>query len=177
MPGVIIPRKTIGELRRLIDEADQPIQVALSDTRIRFAFGSRVLTSKLIDGTFPDYQRVIPTGNDTVIEVDSQAFADAVDRVSTISTEKSRAVKLVFGDGGITLSASSPEAGVATEEVEISYSGPKIEIGFNSRFLLDIAHQIESGTAQISLADASSPTIMRDVSDSSALYVIMPMRV
>ncbi len=136
-----------------------------------------MLTSKLIDGTFPDYQRVIPKGNDTVIQVDSRAFADAVDRVSTISTEKSRAVKLTFEDDRITLSANSPEAGAATEEVEISYSGAKIEIGFNSRFLLDIAHQIESGTAQISLADASSPTIMRDASDSSALYVIMPMRV
>ncbi|MFQ5775784.1 MAG: DNA polymerase III subunit beta [Kiloniellaceae bacterium] len=177
MPGVIVPRKTVGEVRKLIDETEEPIEVSLSDTRIRFAFDSTVLTSKLIDGTFPDYERVIPSGNDKVIQVDCRSFAEAVDRVSTISTEKSRAVKLAIENGGITLSASSPENGTATEEVEITYGGPDIEIGFNSRYLLDIAQQIEGGEAEISLADAASPTIVRDVSDSSALYVLMPMRV
>ena len=177
MPGVIVPRKTVGELRKLIDETDEPVQVSLSDTQVRFAFDSTVLTSKLIDGTFPDYERVIPAANDKILKVDCQSFAEAVDRVSTISTEKSRAVKLVIGDGGITLSASSPESGTATEEVEINYGGPDMEIGFNSRYLLDIAHQIEGGSAEISLADAASPTIVRDDSDASALYVLMPMRV
>ncbi len=177
MPGVIVPRKTVNELRKLIDETDEAIEVALSDTKIRFAFDSTVLTSKLIDGTFPDYERVIPAGNDKIVEVDCQTFAEAVDRVSTISSEKSRAVKLVIDDGGITLSATSPESGTATEEVEITYGGPQIEIGFNSRYLLDIAHQIEGEEAEISLADAASPTVVRDSSDSSALYVLMPMRV
>lgn len=177
MPGVIVPRKTVVEMRKLIDETDQPIKVSLSDTKIRFSFDSTVLASKLIDGTFPDYERVIPSGNDKIVEVNCKSFAEAVDRVSTISSEKSRAVKLVIGQGGITLSANSPENGSASEEVEIKYGGPDIEIGFNSRYLLDIAHQIEGGEAQITLADSASPTIVRDLSDSSALYVLMPMRV
>jgi len=179
MPGVIVPRKTVGEARKLIDETDEVIEISLSDTQINFAFDSIVLTSKLIDGTFPDYERVIPTRreDDKVVQVDYRAFAEAVDRVSTISTEKSRAVKLIIENGGITLSASSPENGTATEEVEADYGGPGIEIGFNSRYLLDIAQQIEGGAAELSLADSASPTVVRDISDSSALYVLMPMRV
>ena len=177
LPGIIVPRKTVGEVRKLIEEAEEPIEVALSDTRIRLSFDSTVLTSKLIDGTFPDYERVIPTGNDKSLQVDCHSFKDAVDRVSTISSEKSRAVKLLIDADSITLSANSPENGTATEEVPVAYQGPAMEIGFNSRYLLDIAQQIEGGEAQFSLADPASPTIVRDTSDASALYVLMPMRV
>ncbi len=177
MPGVIVPRKTVIELRKLLDEIEETVSVSLSDTRIQFACGAALLTSKLIDGTFPDYERVIPTGNDKIVQVRCQSFREAVDRVSTISSEKSRAVKLMITNGAITLSASSPENDTATEEVEIDYNGPEMEIGFNSRYLLDIAQQIEGEDAKISLADSASPTIMSDVSDSSALYVLMPMRV
>jgi DNA polymerase-3 subunit beta len=177
MPGVIVPRKTIGELRKLIDESDQGVLVSLSDTKVRFAFDSTELTSKLIDGTFPDYERVIPTGNDKVMGVDRRSFSEAVDRVSTISSEKSRAVKLSLGDRELTLSATSPESGSAVEEIEVAYGGPPLTIGFNSRYLLDIAQQIEGDTAEFALSDAASPTIVRDVEDASALYVLMPMRV
>lgn len=177
MPGVIVPRKTVNELRKLIDEVDGTLTVSLSETRIRFSFGPTVLTSKLIDGTFPDYERVIPTGNDKLMEVDCKSFAEAVDRVSTISSEKSRAVKMSVAEGTVTLSATSPENGSAEEDLAISYSGPAIEIGFNSRYLLDIASQIEGDGAEFAMADASSPTLVRDVTDSSALYVLMPMRV
>jgi len=177
IPGIIVPRKTVGELRKLLDEADERVEVALSDAKIRFAFGEVTLTSKLIDGTFPDYQRVIPTGNDKVMEVTKREFADAVDRVSTISSEKSRAVKLSLKAGSLTLSASSPESGSASEELEVKYGGAGIEIGFNSRYLLDITQQIEGEGAQFALADAASPTLVRDVADASALYVLMPMRV
>jgi DNA polymerase-3 subunit beta len=177
MAGVIVPRKTVNELRKLIEEIDGTVQAGLSETRIRLAFDSTVLTSKLIDGTFPDYERVIPSGNDKVLEVDRKTFADAVDRVSTISTEKSRAVKLSLEADTLTLSASSPESGSAVEEIEVTYGGGPMEIGFNSRYLLDIAHQIEGEQAQFLLADAASPTIVRDLADTSALYVLMPMRV
>jgi len=177
IPGIIVPRKAVGELRKLLDEADDRVEVALSDAKIRFAFSEVTLTSKLIDGTFPDYQRVIPTGNDKVMEVPKREFADAVDRVSTISSEKSRAVKLSLKAGSLTLSASSPESGSASEELEVKYGGGGIEIGFNSRYLLDITQQIEGEGAQFALADAASPTLVRDVADASALYVLMPMRV
>ncbi len=177
IPGVIVPRKTVGELRKLIEESDQTVQVSLSDTKVRFAFDSTVLTSKLIDGTFPDYERVIPSDNDKVMGVDCRSFSAAVDRVSTISTEKSRAIKLSLTDSSLTLSATSPESGSAVEELEVEYGGDALEIGFNSRYLLDIAQQIEGEGAEFVLSDASSPTIVRDVDDASALYVLMPMRV
>ncbi len=177
MPGIIVPRKAVGELRKLLEETDERVEVALSDAKIRFAFAEVVLTSKLIDGTFPDYQRVIPTGNDKVMEVPKREFAEAVDRVSTISSEKSRAVKLSLKNGTLTLSATSPEAGSASEELEVKYGGSDLEIGFNSRYLLDIAQQIEGEGAQFALADAASPALVRDVADASALYVLMPMRV
>jgi len=177
MPGVIVPRKTVTELRKLLDEMEQDVAIALSDTKIRFTFGDTVLTSKLIDGTFPDYDRVIPMNNDRILEVDCKAFAEAVDRVSTISTEKSRAVKLAIERGNLTLSATSPENGTASEELEVRYGAQALEIGFNARYLLDIAEQIEGEGARFAMADAVSPTVVRDSADSSALYVLMPMRV
>ena len=177
MPGVIVPRKTVAELRKLIDESDERVDVALSDSRVRFTFGALVLTSKLIDGTFPDYSRVIPANNDKVMKVDRRSFADAVDRVSTISSEKSRAVKLSLRAKALTLSATSAENGSASEEIEVDYAGNAMEIGFNARYLLDIAQQIQGEGAQFTLADSASPTVVMDVADGSALYVLMPMRV
>ncbi len=177
MPGVIVPRKTVTELRKLIEDSSDDIAIALSEAKIRFACNGVTLTSKLIDGTFPDYERVIPTSNDKDMEVERKTFADAVDRVSAISTEKSRAVKLSLSKGTLVLSASSPEAGSATEEIEVSYDGDGLEVGFNSRYLLDITQQIEGDKAHFALADAASPTIVREVDNSSALYVLMPMRV
>jgi DNA polymerase III subunit beta len=176
MPGVIVPRKTVNELRKLIDaagEADREIAISLSDTKIRFVMGETVLNSKLIDGTFPDYDRVIPTGNDKVVEIENKPFAEAVDRVSTIS----RAVKLSIERGSLTLSATSPENGTASEEIEVRYNAAPLEIGFNARYLLDITSQIEGEGAHFSLADAASPAVVRDAADTSAVYVLMPMRV
>ncbi len=177
MPGVIVPRKTVGEVRRLLEDISGDVAVSLSETKIRFAFDGSVLTSKLIDGTFPDYERVIPVGNDKVLEVNRKHFADAVDRVSAISSEKSRAVKLSLGNGTLVLSANSPEFGTASEELEINYNDGDLEIGFNSRYLLDVTQQIEGDAAQFVMADGASPTVVREVGDASATYVLMPMRV
>ncbi len=177
IPGVIVPRKMVNEVRKLIEEVDGTVAVSLSDTRIRFAFDDVVLTSKLIDGSFPDYQRVIPTGNDKILEVDRKEFHDAVDRVSTISSEKSRAVKLSLKPGSLTLSATSAENGSAVEEIEVKYDGAPVDIGFNSKYLLDVAQQIEGEGLQMVLADSVAPTLLRDMADAMALYVLMPMRV
>jgi DNA polymerase-3 subunit beta len=177
MPGIIVPRKTVIELRKLAEESEEEVQIALSDTKIRVTIGEAALTSKLIDGTFPDYDRVIPSNNDKILEVDRKSFAEAVDRVSTISTEKSRAVKLSLENGNLKVSATSPENGTAEEELEVRYFASPLEIGFNSRYLLDIAEQIEGEGAQFVMSDAGSPTIVRDRDDTSALYVLMPMRV
>lgn len=177
VPGVIIPRKAVGELRKLIEETTSDVAVTMSETKIRFEFDEAVLSSKLIDGTFPNYQRVIPEGNDKVMEVDSKAFASAVDRVSTISTEKSRSVKLSIEKGQATLTANSPDNGSATEEIAVVYDAEALEIGFNSRYLLEMISQIEGDEARFVLADAVSPTLVHDGNDDAVIYVLMPMRV
>ncbi|TNE61399.1 MAG: DNA polymerase III subunit beta [Alphaproteobacteria bacterium] len=177
MPGVIVPRKTVAEVRKLIDEFEGAVQVALSDTKIRFSFNGAVITSKLIDGTFPDYSRVIPKGNDKMLEMDCRLFAEATDRVSTISSDKTRSVKLSLGKDTLTLSVNSPDSGTATEELAAAYDADPLEIGFNSRYLLDILAQVEGETVQVYLADPSAPTVLRDMVDDGALYVLMPMRV
>jgi DNA polymerase-3 subunit beta len=177
IPGVIIPRKTVAELYKLVEEGGDNVEIALSESKIRFTLGNAVLVSKLIDGTFPDYERVIPVGNDKIMEVDGKAFSQAVDRVSVITSEKSRGIKLALAPSKLTLSASSTEQGTATEEVSVAYGADPVEIGFNSRYLLDMMAQIEGETAQFVFADSASPTIVRDPADVGALYVIMPMRV
>jgi len=178
MPGVIIPRKAVIELRKLVEECAEDIQVSLNESKIRFTVDQATLTSKLIDGTFPDYDRVIPANNDKVLEVNCKEFAEAVDRVSTISSEKSRAVKLVLDNGNLAVSATSPENGTAVEDIEVRYHAAPMEIGFNSRYLLDITQQIDGeGAARFLMSDSASPTVVRDISDPGVLYVLMPMRV
>jgi DNA polymerase-3 subunit beta len=177
MPDVIIPRKCIAELRKLLDEVDGSVGVSLSNSKIRFDLGQAILTSKLIDGTFPDYSRVIPQGNDKILRIDPKSFMEGVDRVSTIATEKTRAVKMALDRDKVTLSVTSPENGGAVEEVPGEYAAQPFEIGFNSRYLMDILGQIEGDVCEVHLADAAAPTLIRANDKSPALYVLMPMRV
>ncbi len=177
MPGVIVPKKAVLEIQRLIEDAAAEVAVELSVNKMRFAFGDALLTTKLIDGTFPDYSRVIPTGNDKRLIVEREAFAKAVDRVSTISSERGRAVKLALSEGRLVLSVTNPDQGSATEEIEADYDGPPLDIGFNAKYLLDISNQLDSDTALFRLADPGSPTLVQDRDGASALYVLMPMRV
>ena len=181
MPDVIVPRKAVLELRKLLEEAlDGNVQVDLSPSKIRFTLGGEggvVLTSKLIDGTFPDYSRVIPTGNDKLLKVDPKSFFAGVDRVATIATEKTRAVKMGLETDKVTLSVTSPDNGTAAEEVPAQYASAGLEIGFNANYLKDILGQIEGDTVEMHLADPGSPTLIRKDEASPALYVLMPMRV
>ncbi len=179
MPGIIIPRKTINELRKLLDEVSGEIEVALSETRIQFTIGSLRLTSKLIDGTFPDYDRVIPRGNDKVLRVDKKDFNDAVGRVSAISAERHRPVKLSLAKDLLVISAASPEQGTASEELGpelVDYQFGPLEIGFQARYLSDVTEQIR-GKVEFVFADGAAPTLVRDQDDTGAVYVLMPMRV
>ena len=177
MPGIIVPRKTVLELTKLIEAAEGEVEIALSPSKIRFGIDGLTLTSKLIDGTFPDYERVIPRGNDKTLQVDTRLFTQAVDRVSTVSSEKGRAVKLNISAEKIVLTVNNPDSGSAEEELSASYNADPLDIGFNSRYLLDIVGQFKGDTANFDFADAGSPTIIRDPADGSALYVLMPMRV
>jgi len=181
MPDVIVPRKCVGELRKLLEESlDSNVEIDLSASKIRFTLGGEsgvVLTSKLIDGTFPDYSRVIPTGNDKLLKLDPRSFWEGVDRVATIATEKTRAVKMALENDKVTLSVTSPDNGTAAEEVPASYSSAGFEIGFNAGYLKDILGQIDGDTVELHLADAGAPTLIRKDDKSPALYVLMPMRV
>ncbi len=177
MPDVIVPRKCVAELRKLLEEVEGTVEVSMSPTKVRFGLGSAVLTSKLIDGTFPDYNRVIPTANDKLLKLDPKTFASGVDRVSTIASEKTRAVKMSVDRDKVTLSVTSPESGTATEELPADYGADTLEIGFNARYLLDILGEIEGDTVEVHLADAAAPTLLRENDKSNALYVLMPMRV
>ena len=177
MPDIIIPRKCVGELRKLLDEVDGSVDISLSSTKIRFGLGTAILTSKLIDGTFPDYNRVIPTANDKLLKLDPKSFMEGVDRVATIASEKTRAVKMALDRDKITLSVTSPENGTAAEEVPGDYTAAGFEIGFNARYLLDILGQIDGDMVEVHLADAAAPTLIRENDKASALYVLMPMRV
>jgi DNA polymerase-3 subunit beta len=177
MPGIIVPRKTVGEVQRLIEDPDAEVAIELSQTKIRFTIGDVVLTSKLIDGTFPDYGRVIPAGNDKTLIVDKPDFEAAVDRVSTVSSERGRAVKLALSAGKLILTVTNPDSGSATEELEVEYDSEALDIGFNSRYLLDIAAQIEGEVAVLKLADPGSPTLIQEKDATGSLYVLMPMRV
>jgi DNA polymerase-3 subunit beta len=176
-PGVIIPRKTIQEIRRLLDDAGEGVQMQVSAQKVRFEFGAAALTSKVIDGSFPDYVRVIPKDNKKVLRVDNGLFAQAVDRVATISAEKSRSVKMAIESGKIVLTVRNMEAGQAVEELEVDYDGEGFEIGFNARYLLDVASQITGDTAEFRFADPASPTLVLDPEDPGVQYVLMPLRV
>lgn len=176
-PGVIVPRKTVGEIQKLVEEPEADITVEVSDTKIRVTMGSVVLTSKLIDGTFPDYARVIPQGNDKVLKVDCGDFKGAVDRVSTVSSERGRAVKLALSPERLELSVNNPDSGSADEELTVDYAADSLEIGFNSRYLLDVAQQIDTENAVFYFSDPGSPTLIQADDDTDALYVLMPMRV
>ncbi len=176
IPGVIIPKKTVNEIRKLIEEAADDIHISLSETKIKVQFDHIILTSKLIDGTFPDYERVIPQGNDRILEVNPAVLLRAVDRVSTVSTEKTRAVKLTLNGKQLTLSANSPDSGSASEDITVSYDSEPMELGFNSAYLMDIARQISSEGCRMLLNDSASQTIIQDAEDESSLYVLMPMR-
>ncbi len=176
MTGVILPRKTVGELRKLVDE-DQIVAFSVSETKVRFATSNVTLTSKVIDGTFPDYTRVVPTGNNKQLEVDSKELAVAVDRVSTVSSERARAVKFQLGEDQLVLSVQSPDSGTATEEMAVAYQDDPLEIGFNAKYLHEIANQIDRENAVIMLNGSGDPALINEGGDPSTLYVVMPMRV
>ncbi len=177
MPPIIVPRKTVNEVQKLLEESEGEVSIQVSETKINFAFSDIVLTSKLIDGKFPDYNRVIPSNNDKLLTVDSKAFSQSVDRVSAVADEKSRAVKLALENNKLTFTVSNPYSGSATDELNVDYKAETLEIGFNARYLLDITGQLDSDNAIFEFADSGSPTIIKDEKDADALYVLMPMRV
>ena len=177
IPGVIVPRKTIMEIRKLLEDHSDIINLSLSDNKIKLSFSNVILTSKLLDGTFPDYSRVIPEQNDKTVTISNQLLSEAVDRVSTVSTDKTRAIKVNISKGNLVISATNPDKGSASESLDVIYDGEEVEIGFNSKYVLDVARQIKGNEIIIKLSDSVSPTLVYDKDDKGVLFVLMPMRV
>ncbi len=177
MPGVIIPRKAVVELRKLLEQSSGDVNISLAANKIKFSMGNTVLVTKIIDGSYPDYERVIPSANDKIMEVSPKALSAAVDRVSTIAADKVRAVKFMMDKGALNLISSSPEMGTATETLDVTYGAEAMEIGFNARYVMEVLAQIDGETAQMVLADGAAPALVRDVADVSCSYVLMPMKI
>ena len=177
LPGVIVPRKTIAEARRLLDDAGEQVELQISPQKVRLDFGGAALTSKVIDGTFPDYPRVIPKDNHRIVRVDSKLFAQAVDRVATISAEKSRSVRMAVEGGRCVLTVRNMEAGQAVEELELDYDGDAFELSFNARFLLDITDQISGDLCELRFGGPNDPALVLDPQDADVQYILMPLRV
>ena len=176
--STIIPKKLIFELRKLIDEVEDEIKIDLSERKIKFSFGETILISKLIDGKFPDYEKVIPKDTKNSFSIDRKIFLESINRIATISSEKSKAIKLNLNRNKLTISANNlEEGGSGIEEIEIRYSGPTLDIGFNAGYLKEIIHQFNGKEVTILFSDSTAPTIIKDIAKTETLYVLMPMRV
>ena len=175
--GVIIPKKTINELYKLLSENSDNIEIEISSNKIIFYIGKLIFISKLIDGTFPDYKRVIPKNNNEILNINRSNLLSAVDRVSTIVNEKSPVIKFKLLKDLVNLSTFNNDNSSATEDIQAKYQGKEIEIGFNSRYIMDILDNLNENEIQISFHDNSSPIIAKEKSNPDLIYVLMPMRV
>tara|TARA_E500000178_G_scaffold312548_1_gene329314 strand:- start:1660 stop:2775 length:1116 start_codon:yes stop_codon:yes gene_type:complete len=175
--GVIIPKKTIYELSKLLSEIDSEIKISISSNKIVFIVGDIIFISKLIDGSFPDYRRVIPKDNKNILKINRGKLLSAVDRVSTIANEKSPVIKFKLLQNVLNLNTINNESSTASEDLNIEYEGDEIEIGFNSKYIMDIINNLDDNEISISLKDNKSPVIAQENSNSNLVYVLMPMRV
>lgn len=176
MPGVILPKKCVTELRKLADEAKE-INLVVSEKKLQAEAGDIILTSKVIDASYPDYERVIPQGNNAELTVSRRSLMQAVGRVSILSHEKTRSVRFGIAEGQVTMTSNNPDQESAVEEVKVDFSGSPLEIGFNARYLEDIGNQVGADDIHFFFKDSASPVLVRDPADGASLFVVMPMRV
>ncbi|MGB0223303.1 MULTISPECIES: DNA polymerase III subunit beta [unclassified Marinobacterium] len=173
---IIVPRKGILELARLLQGGDSPVTLVIGASHIRANVGDYTFTSKLVDGKFPDYQRVIPKNGDKVVLGDRQELRQVFQRIAILSNEKYRGVRLTLSDGYLKVTANNPEQEEAEETVAVEYEGPSIDIGFNVNYLLDVLSILGSDVVRFTLADANSSALIQGFDDPNSTYVIMPMR-
>ena len=180
MTGIIIPKKTIQELRKVLDDADGDINISLNENKIKFSFNNLKIISKVIDGTFPDYTKVIPKDNDKKFSTKNTELKNAIDRVSAVAVNeeaKSKAIKLSIENNKMYLKVESQSKGSADETIDINYNNEKVDIGFNSRYLTDICNEVDGDEIDINLYDSISPAIILDKTDENLFFVLMPMRI
>jgi DNA polymerase-3 subunit beta len=174
---VIIPRKTINELQRLLADTDEPVSIDIAANQIRFRFGAVELLSKLVEGKFPDYQRVIPTGYTRSIVLDRELWSGALSRASILTSDKFKGVRFTLDPGALRIQSTNSEQEEATEEVDVDYAGEHLDIGFNVTYLLDVLANLKTETVCAEFGDANSSALISVPGDESFKYVVMPMRI
>ena len=175
--SLILPRKTVFQLCSLLSETSEKILIQSSDNKIKFSIGNIKLISKVIDGKFPDYKKVVPTGNDKTLVVSSKDFINSIERVASVSLDRKEGVKLLINKDNIQLSVNSANSGDGNEKIKAEFSSQNLNISFNSKYLIDIASEVEDKNLKINFKDSVSPVLIEDNSDKNSYYVIMPMKI
>ncbi len=177
LSSLILPKKTVFQLCNLLQDSEGEILVQTSETKIQFMIDSSKLISKVIDGKFPDYKKVVPLNNDKTLVVSSKEFIDSIERVTTVSIDRKEGVKLMINKDNVKLSVNSSNSGDGNEVIKANYNSDELNISFNSKYLIDIASTIEDKNLQMNLKDSISPVLIQDKSDRNSYYVIMPMKI
>ncbi|MDC1476355.1 DNA polymerase III subunit beta [Pelagibacteraceae bacterium] len=175
--SVILPKKTIFQLISLLEQDNSIIKISNNKSKIKFQMSNYVLISKVIDGRFPDYNKVIPKDNDKTLKIKLNDFKNSIERVTTVSSDRTEGLKMNITKDAVQLSVNSPNSGEGTENIKATFNSGDLDISFNSRYLIDIASQIENESIVINLKDAGSPVLIKDFSDKNSFYVVMPMKI
>jgi DNA polymerase III subunit beta len=175
--SLILPRKTVFQLCSLLAETNDKLTMQTSENKIKFSLGKIKLISKVIDGKFPDYKKVVPTSNDKTLTVSSKDFINSIERVTSVSLDRKEGVKLVINKDNIQLSVNSANSGEGNEKIKAEFNSETLNISFNSKYLIDIASEVEDKTLKMNLKDSTSPVLIEDASEKNSYYVIMPMKI
>ena len=175
--SIILPKKTIFQLISLLEQNNKPIKISNNKSKIKFEMDTGILISKVIDGRFPDYNKVIPKDNEKVLEIKLNEFKNSIDRVTTVSSDRKEGLKMTISGNSVQLSVNSPSSGEGIENVDAKFNSDELNISFNSRYLMDITSHIEHDSIIINLKDSSSPVLIRDFSDKNSFHVVMPMKI
>ena len=175
--SVILPKKTVFQLISLLEQGTTITKISNNKSKIKFETNNGILISKVIDGRFPDYTKVIPKNNDKILEIKLNEFKNSIERVTTVSSDRKEGLKMILSNNSLQLSVNSPNGGEGIENINVKFNSEDMSISFNSKYLIDIASQIENDSIIINLKDAASPVLIRDLSDKNSFHVVMPMKI
>jgi len=175
--SIILPKKTIFQLISLLEQSNKPVKISNNKSMIKFEMDIGVLTSKVIDGRFPDYNKVVPKDNDKILEIKLNEFRNSIERVTTVSSDRKEALKMSISKDSVQLSVNNPNSGDGVENIDAKFNSSDFNISFNSRYLMDITSHIENESIVINLKDPGSPVLIRDFSDKNSFHVVMPMKI
>ena len=175
--SLILPRKTVFQLCSILTETSDQLVMQTSENKIKFALGNMKLISKVIDGKFPDYKKVVPTENNKTLLVSSKEFINSIERVASVSLDRKEGVKLIINKDNVQLSVNSANSGDGNEKIKAEFSSENLNISFNSKYLIDIASEVEDKSLKMNFKDSVSPVLIEDISDKNSYYVIMPMKI